>query len=380
MRLALVCLRKYLVSTYHHSTLMEGGGGRETKRKIEPRTIVIGVFSISLLLAMLWLADPSRLASILSGTNLAIIGLVLVLYFVNLLTKALRWYLLLDASNLKTSYKTALSFVIVGLSVNSVTPGRIAGEPVRAYMLREKSGHHFGSGLATVFTEKIMDLLVLALFAMIGLALIMTLLPSTGGLFLAVIIVIVILFLGAVVYLALHLSPLERFANWLVKMASKIARKPLPKWEKAVSSTITNFSNGFKGILKSKRATFTVFSLTTIIWLNEATRVFLVMYALSPDSVPFVGFVLIASSLATLLGSFVPGGTFNVALIAMVFNASGVDISLATTAGLLMTFTSIWILVPLGVVVVIRNLSNANKVEEKKPLPVERLKPLDSKD
>ena len=64
----------------------------------------------------------------------------------------------------------------------------------------------------------------------------------------------------------------------------------------------------------------------------------------------------------------------------MVFNASGVNISLATTAGLLMTFTSIWILVPLGVVVVIRNLSNAKKAEEKQPLTVDMAKPLDSKD
>lgn len=357
---------------------MEGGAGKGKRRKIRPRTIVIGSFSIILLLAMLWLADPSRLVSILSETNLAIIGLVLLLYFGNLLTKALRWHYLLNTSGLKTSYKTALSFVIVGLSVNSVTPGRIAGEPVRAYMLREKSGYHFGGILATVFTEKVMDLLVLVLFAVIGFALIMTLLPFIGGLFLVAFIVIVILFLATVIYLALHLSSLERVANWFVRMASRIARRPLPKWEKAVSRTITNFSGGFRGILRSKRMTITTFSLTTIIWLNEAVRVFLVMYALSPDSVPFVGFVLIASSLATLLGSFVPGGTFNVALIAMVFNASGVNISLATTAGLLMTLTSIWILVPLGIVVIIRNLSNAKKVEEKQPLSVEMVKSMDS--
>jgi uncharacterized protein (TIRG00374 family) len=359
---------------------MEGGTGKGKRRKIRPRTVVIGVFSVALLLAMLWLADPSKLVSILSGTNLAIIGLVLLLYSGNLLTKALRWYLLLNSSNLKTSYKTALSFVIVGLSVNSVTPGRIAGEPVRAYMLRERRGYHFGGGLATVFTEKVMDLLVLVLFAIIGLALIMTLLPFAGGMFLLAFIVIVVLFLAAVIYLALHLSTLERVANWFVGMASRIVRRPLPKWEKAISSTITSFSDGFRGILRSKKTTFTTFSLTSIIWLNEATRVFLVMYALSPDSVPFVGFVLIASSLATLLGSFIPGGTFNVALIAMVFNASGVNISLATTAGILMTFTSIWILVPLGVVVVIRNLSNAKKTKEKQPLSAEMAKAMDSKE
>ncbi len=359
---------------------MEGEPGKGNARKIRPRTVVVGVFSVALLLAMLWLADPAKLVDILSGTNLFIIGLVLLLYFANLLTKGLRWYLLLNWSHFKTSYRTALSFVIVGLSVNSVTPGRVAGEPVRAYMLREKSGYHFGSGLATVFTERVMDLLVLALFAVVGLALIVTFLPFTGGLFLAIFIVLVMLLLMAVVYLALHLSALDKLANWFVKMASRIVRKPLPKWEKAVSGTITNFSDGFRGILKSRRTTLTTFSLTAVIWLNEATRVFLVMYALSPESVPFVGFVLIASSLATLLGSFVPGGTFNVALIAMVFNASGVNISLATTAGLLMTFTSIWILVPLGIVIVIRNLANAKKVEEKKPLTVEIAKPSEAKE
>jgi uncharacterized protein (TIRG00374 family) len=358
---------------------MEGSGARGSRKKIRPRTVGLVAISIILLLAMLWLADPSRLVSILSGANLAIIGVVLLLYFGNLLTKALRWFFLLKSSEHGTSFKTALSFVIVGLSVNSVTPGRIAGEPVRAYMLREKSGLHFGSGLATVFTEKVMDLLVLALFAVIGLALILTFLPFAGGLFLVVFIVLVVLFLGAVVYLALHLSTLDRFANWFVRTASRVVRRPLPKWEKAVSSTINNFSDGFRVILRSKRTTATTFALTVIIWLNEALRVFLVMYALSPASAPFVGFVLIASSLATLLGSFVPGGTFNVALIAMVFNASGVSITLATTAGLLMTLTSIWILIPLGIVIVVRNLANSRSKEEQL-VPVEMGKPTEIKD
>ncbi|MCK4444586.1 MAG: flippase-like domain-containing protein, partial [Thermoplasmata archaeon] len=340
---------------------MDGGGGRSSTWKIRPRTVIIGAFSIVLLLAMLWLADPQEFASILSQANLIIIGLVILLYFANLLTKALRWFLLLNYSGLKTSYRTALSLVIAGLAVNSVTPGRIAGEPFRAYMLREKSGYHFGSGLATVFAERVMDLVVLSIFAVIGLALIATLLPFAGGLFLGVFIVIVVLLLVGVLYLALHISTLDRVANWFVRLASRIVRRPLPKWEESVSRTVTNFSDGFREILGSKKSVFSTFSLTVIIWLNEAFRLFLVMYALAPESVPFVGFVLIASSLAALLGSIIPFGTFNAALIAMVFNASGVDISLATTAGLLMTFTSIWILVPLGIVIVIGNLGNVNK-------------------
>lgn len=359
---------------------MEGSGVKGNRKKIRPRTVVLGVTSVILLLAMLWLADPGRLVSIIAGANLAIIGVVLLLYFANLLTKALRWFFLLNSSDYEISFKTALSFVIVGLSVNSVTPGRIAGEPVRAYMLRERSGLHFGSGLATVFTERVMDLLVLALFAIIGLALILTFLPFAGGLFLVAFIVLVVLLLGAVVYLALHLSTLDRVANWFVRTASRVVRRPLPKWEKAVSSTVNDFSDGFRVILKSKRTTLTTFALTAIIWLNEAMRVFLVMYALTPESAPFAGFVLIAASLATLLGSFVPGGTFNVALIAMVFNASGISISLATTAGLLMTLTSIWILVPLGIVIVVRNLANSKSAEEKELVPVEMARPSEIKD
>ncbi|TET90483.1 MAG: flippase-like domain-containing protein [Methanomassiliicoccales archaeon] len=353
---------------------------KENAGGIRPRTVAVGILSIVLLVGMLWLADPRKLLEILSGANLGIIGLVLLLYFTNVLTKGLRWYFLLRSSDQRISFRTALSFVVVGLSVNSVTPGRIAGEPVKAYMLKEKTGLPFGSGLATVFTEKVMDLFVLATFAGVGLVLIVSLLPLTGGLILAVFIVLVILLLVTLVYLALHLSALDTLANWFVKIASKIGRKPLPKWEKAVSGTINSFSDGFRSILGSRRVAATTFSLTVIIWLNEAFRVFLIMFALAAGLVPFVGFVLVATSLASLLGSFAPGGTFNVALIAMVFNASGVSISLATTAGLLMTFTSIWILVPLGIAIVIRNAGKARRVEEKKRLPVEVAKPSEAKE
>jgi uncharacterized protein (TIRG00374 family) len=358
---------------------MEGSGARGSRKRIRARTVAFGVISIILLLALLWLADPSEMISIISGANLAIIGLVLLLYFANLLTKALRWFFLLKWSGYKVPFTTALSFVIVGLSVNSVTPGRIAGEPVRAYMLREKKGVRFGSGLATVFTERVMDLLVLTLFAIIGLALILTFLPLSGGLSIAIFILLIIVLLGAVVYLALNPSTLDRAANWFVRTTSRLVRRPLPKWEEAVSRTVNNFSDGFRGTLKSKKATFSTFGMTVVIWLNEAFRLYLVMYALAPESAPFVGFVLIAASLATLLGSFIPGGTFNVALIAMVFNASGIDIALATTAGLLMTLTSIWILVPLGIIIVVRNLANSKSAEEKL-VPVEVGNPTEIKE
>jgi uncharacterized protein (TIRG00374 family) len=324
-------------------------------RGVSIRTAVVGALSIVLLIGMLWVADPRRFVDILSQASLGILGLVLLLYFINVLTKGFRWYLLLNRSEIKTPFRTALSFAVVGLSVSSVTPGRVAGEPVRAYLIRERTGLPFGTGLATVFTERIMDLLVLAMLGVIGLALIISLLPFAGGLAIALFIVLVVAFFVAVVYLALHLTVLERLSHWFVRVASRITKRPSLKWEKAASDIIHNFSESFRSILRSKRSVATTFGLTSVIWINEASRVFLVMYALSPESVPFVGFVLIASTLASLLGALVPGGTFNAALIAMVFGAAGVSLSLATTAGLLMTFTSIWILVPIGVVVLIRN-------------------------
>ncbi|MCK4367930.1 MAG: flippase-like domain-containing protein [Thermoplasmata archaeon] len=349
----------------------KGTPPREDARGISLRTVIVGILSIVLLVGMLWVADPRRLLDILSEASLGILGLVLLLYFCNVLVKGFRWYLLLNLSDIKAPFRTALSFAVVGLSVSSVTPGRIAGEPVRAYMIREKTGLPFGSGLATVFTERIMDLLVLSIFGVIGLALIVSLLPLAGGLAIAVFILLVVLLFVAVVYLALHLAALERLSHWFVRVASRMARRPSLKWEKAASDTISSFSEGFKSILRSKKSVATTFCLTVIIWLNEAARVFLVMFALSPESVPFVGFVLIASTLATLLGSIVPGGTFNAALIAMVFGASGVSLSLATTAGLLMTFTSIWILVPFGVAILFRNARKVRRAEEEELLPVD---------
>lgn len=349
----------------------------EDARGVSIRTVVVGILSIVLLIGMLWVADPRRFVDILSQASLGILGLVLLLYFLNVLTKGLRWYLLLNLSDIKTPFRMALSFAVVGLSVSSVTPGRVAGEPVRAYLIRERTGLPFGTGLATVFTERIMDLLVLAMLGVIGLALIIPLLPLAGGLAIALFIVLVVVFFVAVVYLALHLAMLDRLSHWFVRVASRITKRPSLKWEKAASDITSNFSEGFRSILRSKRSVATTFGLTTVIWLNEASRVFLVMFALAPDSVPFVGFVLIASTLASLLGALVPGGTFNAALIAMVFGAAGVSLSLATTAGLLMTFTSIWILVPVGITILIRN---TRKGRVKEILAIEAAKSSESRE
>ncbi|MCK4445261.1 MAG: hypothetical protein KAW09_12000, partial [Thermoplasmata archaeon] len=56
------------------------------------------------------------------------------------------------------------------------------------------------------------------------------------------------------------------------------------------------------------------------------------------------------------------------------------SLALLTFPRFLMTFTSIWILVPLGIVIVIGNLGNVNKAKEERSLAVDVANPSETED
>jgi len=292
---------------------------------MKKKIIGLIVVSIILIIAMIFIADPRKLFNILSKVNLQIIIYVVLLYLINIVFKAFRWHLLINSSGKSVSFSKNISFLMIGLMVNNTTPGRIAGEPVRVHLLNSRANVSVGRGLATIFAERIMDLIILTTMALIGLIFILPLIPSSD--------------------IQILLIP------FFVNIFNRITKdKWSDKLEKSRESFTSSFKKGFNEILKTKKYGILCMFLTVLIWLNEAFRIYLILLALPGVSVSSFGSVLIASSAATLFGIALPGGALNAALIAMVFTATGIEVASATTAGILAIMTSIWLSVPLGII------------------------------
>ena len=135
--------------------------------------IGIGV-SVILLALFLFTVDIGRMLDALSGANYWYIIPAVLMYFVSVYFRSMRWSVMLR--HLKpVSTRRLFPVVVVGYMANNLLPMRL-GELVRSYYLNEREGVSATSALVTVFVERIFDALALLFF----IALIAPFVPIAG--------------------------------------------------------------------------------------------------------------------------------------------------------------------------------------------------------
>lgn len=315
------------------------------------RILITVIVSIVIIFVMLWLANPEEVGESFMRTNLYLILIVIILYFINVLTKAFRWYLLVNSAGSKVSFAKTFPFYIIALAFNNITPGKIGGEPVRAYLLKKEANVSIGQGIASIFAEKIMDIIVIVTMAVIGAFFIIPLLTPAAGRLLIFILIWVIGVVIASLVIVSHSSLLKKTIDKSVNFAKKVSKKGLlVQLSTAVSGFVDKFRFGMSEILKARKKATACISLTVLIWINESIRLFIILLALPDVGNISLGAVFIAASIANILGIALPFGAGNILGVGTVFIALGMSSNVAGAASLLFVATSIWISVPLGVI------------------------------
>ena len=318
---------------------------------LKKRVIISIIVSIAIILALLWLANPTELWVSITKTNINLILLVLVLYFINLLTKSYRWYLLVNSTGIKVPYLKILPYFLIGLALNNVTIGKLGGEPVRAYLLTKGANVSVGQGIASIFTEKILDIVVITTIAIIGVIFILPLLPYDAARNLIIILIIVVFLIISLLVIVSKSKLMNKTVDKTVSFALKISKSDLTKrFTNALTGFTDKFKFGTREILKAKKTTGACIFLTVIIWINEALRLFIILLALPETEKASLGAVFIASSIANILSLIIPLGAGNILGIETVLLAVGLDPATAAAASILQVATSLWISVPFGAV------------------------------
>ena len=334
------------------------------------KRIIIGVTAaVIIILILAWLADPMKLIQSLGQVSPKFILIVIVLYLINMLTKAFRWYLLVNATGAKAPFSKTFPFYVIALAFNNLTPGKIGGEPVRAYLLKKELNVSVGQSIASIFAEKIMDIIVITTMAVIGAIFIIPLLPVTTGRILIVVLVIALSAIISVILIVSHPKFLNKTVDKSIKFAMRISKRDFFKrLSMAFTGFLDRFRFGMTEILRAKSSASACILLTVIIWINEAVRLFIILLALPTIEGISLGAVFIASSIANILGFAVPIGAGNILGAETVFVALGMAWSDAAAASFLHVATSIWLSVPIGIIAMIltgvrlSKIANSNKV------------------
>jgi uncharacterized protein (TIRG00374 family) len=283
-----------------------------------------------------------------------ILALVLGLYVMNTSVKVLRWFTLVKGMGVSNAGWVIVPIFLSSLALNNSTPGKVGGEPVRALMLKEHTDTSISRGIASIFAEKSLDILMILSLAVIGLVYLvielgfedvegMVYAIGIGGILMVVLIGFLFSRRGA--------RMMTDIIGWAAdKGSGGDQRSIIFRMAEKVRGSIGKFQESLGNLRKNRYSSTAAVLLTLSIWINEALRLYLIVLALPGDHhVPFLGAVA-AISVANILGFILPmgGGNF-IGNDSVLLLLTGEKL-LSRPASMTAVATSIWISIPLGLI------------------------------
>jgi len=286
-------------------------------RLVQPRTLISFAVGFALLALAIQRLDVNLAATwdVVRGANVPLYLLALVVYYAAFLFRSLRWRTLLRNVGFRRREGVALPpvaglgrILLLSWFVNCLLPAKL-GDAYRGYLLKRDADVSFSKTMGTVLAERILDLLVL--FGLLGIAALVAFGAALPG---AVV---------SLMELALALAVLLIVGLVAMRLLGGRIRGWLPH---RLQGKYGLFE---EGTLQSFRALPTLAAYTTVIWLMEAVRLYLVLLSLGvwrahPAVLLFVG---LAGALLTTV-PFTPAGLGFVesGLVSLLLLAAGLDL------------------------------------------------------
>jgi len=292
--------------------------------------VIAVIVSIAILALLVVYADPAKFASIVAKSDIRLLLAALAVSTISILLRAVKWKVFFD----DVKFADIVPVQILGLTISNFSPGKI-GEPAKAVILKMKNGQAVSSTLPSIVWERILDVLVLLILAIISLYSF----THIGRKFYIISIAATAVF---VVLLAIGVLVLysKRFCNSFFNFIRK-----LPVLNRISKSFIETFQ---KTRIKKRKLVY-CFIFTALAWILEG---FIMHYAFLSIGVSLDPFVLASIfALATMIGiaTVLPGGLGSTdVVLTILLSYLGVETAVAITGILLARFLSIWYLNLLG--------------------------------
>ncbi len=139
------------------------------------KRVVPILVGLAIFLAMLGFLSIEEILGNLANVDPLLCLLAIGCIFCSSILWASRWKLFVDQGGTEVSRMELLKDLLVGMSINNLTPvAKLGGGPVRAYLLEKKEGIEMKVGLATVMAE-----LTVLFLVMVGLVVLSVFLVGT---------------------------------------------------------------------------------------------------------------------------------------------------------------------------------------------------------
>jgi uncharacterized protein (TIRG00374 family) len=267
------------------------------RRLRQPRTILSIAVPLVVIAIFLFLYRDrlAQVPSLILQANPVLILAAFVVYYLGFPVRGYRWALLLRWTGFRLPVKDATEILYLSWFVNCVVPAKL-GDVYRAYLLKENSTASLSRTFGTVFIERIVDLIAIAV---LGLA--AGYWSFRGGMPPAVQILFIV-GIVVVIALAVGLFTMRNFGRRI------LTRLPVPV---RFVEFYDRFEEGVFGAVSVRRLP-ALAVLTAAIWLSEGLRLYFVVQALGFPDVALIGSLLTAIPLSPAGLGFAQAGIIGV--------------------------------------------------------------------
>ena len=304
----------------------------------QPRTIISILVPLAIIVVFV-VINGSTLASVpgdIAKVDLRLVAVAFVIFYAGFPMRGLRWAILLRGTGIRVSVRDSTEIIFLSWLVNCVVPAKL-GDVYRAYLLKINSNASLSRTFGTVFIERVLDLIAIALLGIAA-----GLWSFRNGLPLPIQVVFAI-GLVVVAVLSVGLFTMRNFGRQILNAL------PFPP---RLLELYDRFEEGVFGAVALRQMPF-LGGLTVSIWMTEALRLFFVVQAFHYADVELglsgVVFVALIGSLLTAVPLSPAGlGLVEAGIIGVLDFIYGVDVGHATAIALLDRAISVFSIIVLG--------------------------------
>lgn len=300
------------------------------------------IFSVVVFALVGWYGKVEDVISALSAIPwFWILPTMMTLSFLNYVLRYFKWQYYLNRINVNLTHTDSFGVFLAGFTLTA-TPGKI-GEAVKGYFIQEIDGTPVAKTMPIVVSERVTDLLAMAILALVG----FTLGISAGDQLFTV-----ILLGGAALIGALVLGNRAFYQRILVRMTSF---GPLKRFQDScdlIESTMT------KTLSPKPMLVSTAISVPG--WFMECIELWLLLSILSGVGLPSLTFASLSlllsatfvHSTASIIGAVTmsPGGvgTYEITSVALITYLLAMGETLASAATILIRVVTLWFSIVVG--------------------------------
>lgn len=278
-------------------------------RKRDIAKKLLPLLGIALFIFIISKMDIKGILAIAKDIRWMYVVLSILIAYVAIYFKALKWKKIIDYAGMKYSIYNSFLAWLVGFAVGIITPGRV-GDFYRSIYLKTSNKKPLGVCFATVFFDRIIDIMIMLFFAGIGLMYLLLNHDIPGGKELAI--AVVVMFVLGVVFMFVFRENLVR------KLVRPLFYRFVPeKYHKDMRKNYKSFFSLFNHIMESPSEILVLLLIGFAGWLIAFFEMYVLAMALKLGiSYMFIGAIAPLINMIELIPvSFSGIGTRDVAMI-----------------------------------------------------------------